>query len=101
MVSNTQVRVPILRADYNAPGATKEFKFPQGKLLTQSTPGQTTAHIAALRSSVLQLQAEINTFLTQKMEEEKADASANGNGTSKKIDEQKEEEHYGEEVEEE
>lgn len=45
------------------------------------------------------MQKDINTFLTSKMDEEKRLAQANGNGNAK-IDEAKEEDNYGEELDE-
>jgi len=96
----SESNTPLLRADYKAPGASKKFSYAQQALDQNPTPKQTTAYIASLRTSTLQLQGEINTFLTQKMEDDKAAASLNGNGAQVKVDEQKEEENYGEEVEE-
>ncbi|KAF2107255.1 hypothetical protein BDV96DRAFT_474953, partial [Lophiotrema nucula] len=51
------------------------------------------AHLAALQSSVKTLQGDVNTFLTQKMEEDKVKGAA-----TVKVDDAKEEENYGEEV---
>ncbi|KAI9848968.1 MAG: hypothetical protein M1837_005857 [Sclerophora amabilis] len=67
---------------------------------TQPTPSEKTAQLASLRSSVTKLQDQINTFLTQKMEEDKSTTSGNGAGDSRArgVDEGKEEENYGEEV---
>lgn len=48
-----------------------------------------TAYLAALRNSASALQTEINTLLTQKMEDDKAAATG--------VDENKEEAYYGEE----
>lgn len=64
-----------------------------------STPEQVrakTKYLAELRGKVSQLQIEINTFLTQKMEEDKKAAEAHGQKVSEI--EAKEEENYGEEV---
>lgn len=59
-----------------------------------------TAYLNQLRSGASKLQADINTFLTQKMEQDKASETAKTGGGGKKkvtIDEDKEEEMYGEE----
>ncbi|KAL8902689.1 MAG: hypothetical protein Q9207_004456, partial [Kuettlingeria erythrocarpa] len=52
-----------------------------------------TEYLSTLRKSVTRLQDEINAFLTERMEEDKALAAKAG----VKIDEKKEEENYGEE----
>ncbi|KAI4134803.1 MAG: hypothetical protein LQ341_005964, partial [Variospora aurantia] len=54
-----------------------------------------TSYLSTLRASVTQLQGEINAFLTEKMEEDKALAASAGGGV--KVDEKREEEYYGEE----
>lgn len=51
-----------------------------------------TAYLSALRAKAFEMQSEVNIFLTQKMEEDKA-AEAGG----KSVADQKEEENYGEE----
>lgn len=91
----------MLRADYSASGATKDFQYPQNALNDQPTPKETTAYFSSLRNSLLGMQSDINTFLTKKMEEDKTTAATNGNGIANKVDEQKEEDNYGEEVEDE
>lgn len=60
--------------------------------MTTST-AEKTEYLSNLRQSVTKLQDEINTFLTEKMEEDKALAAKAG----LKVDEKKEEERYGEE----
>lgn len=70
-----------------------------GKTFTQSLPDcpseptteQRIAHITALRSGVSKLQAEINVFLTGRMDTQKAADAASAR-------EAQEEENYGEEV---
>lgn len=55
-----------------------------------------TAYLSSLRSNVSQMQDDINAYLTQKMEEDKAqDAGAAGKRSNK--DEDRQEEMYGEE----
>ncbi len=68
------------------------------------TDSHTTAaaYIAGLRESVVQLQGDINGFLTCKMEEDgrrTADAGRKGQSVPGEINEKLEEENYGEEVE--
>ncbi|KAF2639140.1 hypothetical protein P280DRAFT_429509, partial [Massarina eburnea CBS 473.64] len=62
--------------------------------LPSATPNPSTpdriAYLSALHSSVKDLQADINAFLTQKMEEDKVAGA--------KVDDAKFEQNYGEEV---
>lgn len=87
-----------LSAAYASPTSTENFTYPLPTLSSSPITQEKTTYLSTLRSSVQKLQDEINAFLTKKMEEERNAASgANGvNGT--KVDEQKEEENYGEEV---
>jgi len=101
MEDESQTQDSMLRADYSAFGATKDFQYPQVALGDQPAPKETTAYIASLRNSLLEMQNDINAYLTEKMEEDKAAAATNGIGIANKVDEQKEEENYGEEVEDE
>jgi hypothetical protein len=57
---------------------------------------QKTAYLSALRTDIVQLQADINAFLTQKMGEDQKAAGGGAQGKSAAAD-QKEEEMYGEE----
>ena len=82
----------LLKADYASPTETKTFIHPLPSAATTSTKEKTT-YLSALRKSVIQLQEEVNGFLTTKMEEDKALATRVG----MKIDDQAEEENYGEE----
>lgn len=75
---------PTLSATYNSPTTSQTFTHP-----LPSTK-EKTAYLSALRKSVTQLQEDVNTFLTSKMEEDKALAG-------EKMDEKAEEENYGEE----
>ncbi|KAH7117034.1 hypothetical protein B0J11DRAFT_442840 [Dendryphion nanum] len=63
-------------------------------LSSDPTTNDRVAYLAALQSSVKDLQAEVNTFLTQKMEEDKVIVGQIG----AKVDDAKEEENYGEEI---
>jgi len=97
--------MPPLTATYNSAisSTTHTFSRPLPTASADITTEERTNYLAVLRSSVIEVQDEINTFLTQKMEEDKATALAvGGDGSGKaKVDEEKEEEGYGEEVEDE
>jgi hypothetical protein len=64
-----------------------------------------TAYLIALRAATTELQSQINTELTARMDEDKAREAAGkesgGDETKKVVDEDAEEENYGEEVQEE
>lgn len=87
---------PVLAASYSAPNCSKTFEHPLPATDTSSAEGK-SKYLSTLRGSVTKLQDQINTFLTGKMEEDKALAAAAG----QKIDDKREEERYGEEGEEE
>ncbi|KAK4507769.1 hypothetical protein PRZ48_001504 [Zasmidium cellare] len=70
-----------LLANYKSPTSTQTISF--------ELPPDKTAYLSALRAKAVEMQSEINTFLTQKMMEDKAVEAG-------KVD-QKEEENYGEE----
>jgi len=101
MANQSQTQDSTLCAEYSAFATTKNFQYSQVPLGNQPTTKETTAYIASLRNSLLEMQNDINAYLTEKMEEDKAAAATNGNGIADKVDEQKEEENYGEEVEDE
>ena len=83
-----------LRANYSSPNASKSFEYSLPQLSTQISTQEKTGYLSALRSSVVKLQEEVNTFLTAKMAEDKVTTSQmTGN-----VDDKKEEENYGEEV---
>lgn len=88
-------QAPSLKAEYTAPNTSKKFEqtLPSSEITTTE---RKTEYLAALRESVGKLQGEINTFLTSKMEEDKALVALAG----AKVDDKKEEENYGEEGEE-
>ncbi|KAK5939961.1 hypothetical protein PMZ80_007379 [Knufia obscura] len=84
-----------VKATYNSPTDTKTLE----KSLPSPRPTDIKSKIAYLgevRSATKQLQDDINTFLTAKMEEDKANASATATNKPKSRDEE-EEENYGEE----
>ncbi|KAJ5790224.1 uncharacterized protein N7518_007235 [Penicillium psychrosexuale] len=84
MASNTS-----LTAVYTAPHATETFEHVIST--TTGTLAAKQAHLSALQSLVPKLQEQINVFLTERMEEDKAQGQLSAQ-------EAKEEENYGEEV---
>lgn len=82
-----------LGATYTSLSASQTFSQPLPAILAPPSTGDRVAYLSKLQSATKELQSTINTFLTQKMEEEKAAGGAGG-----KFDDAKEEENYGEEV---
>ena len=82
-----------LKAAYAGPNSTKVFTRSLSSA-SFSTTKEKTQYLAALRGSIVELQDEVNGFLTMKMEEDKALVSSAGS----KVDDKAEEENYGEEV---
>jgi hypothetical protein len=80
-----------LSATYTAPGDEKKFTHPLPSTKSAPSTDERINYLSALREKTKDLQTEINIFLTQKMDDEKAAI-----GTS--INEDREEENYGEEV---
>ena len=89
--SNTDSGTSLI-ADYASPNITKTFTHPLPPASNKSTK-EKTMYLSALRKSVVELQDEVNGFLTTKMEEDKALAASAG----MKADDKVEEENYGEE----
>lgn len=89
---NTQ---STLKASYTSPTTSQTFThtLPSASASTSSTK-EKTQYLSNLRKAVVQLQDEVNDFLTVKMEDDKALARGNAAG---KVDEKKEEDYYGEE----
>jgi hypothetical protein len=86
--------MPSLTATYTSPGAAAPQSFTSSLPALASLPPKTQdriAYLAELQSSLRTLQGDINTFLTQKMEEDKAVGASKG-------DDAIAEETYGEEV---
>lgn len=81
-----------LAADYVSPSDKKAFESNLPTLPKEDDMQEKTAYLSALRSSIVDMQGNVNTFLTVKMEGDKAAES----GKSKAKDE-KAEETYGEE----
>ena len=99
MTESTSTTVhPTLRAIYSSSNDSKIFPIPLNGIQPTDTASK-VQFLSNLRASTKQLQDNINTFLTAKMEEDKAASSSTTNGSStniKKRDEE-EEENYGEE----
>ncbi|KAF7595272.1 hypothetical protein BBP40_006772 [Aspergillus hancockii] len=86
-----------LRAVYSAPQATETFKHSISSPVPAPENVQSkVAYLSELRKLVPTLQNDINVFLTERMEEDKKAAEAQGCQLSEK--DRKEEENYGEEV---
>ncbi|KAF4548223.1 Hypothetical protein D9617_30g011270 [Elsinoe fawcettii] len=86
----------LLIASYSSPNGSHNFEIPLTSVAeANGSTGAKTDYLSNLRSKTSKLQDDINVFLTQKMEEDKA-ASATA-GQKSKVDEDKEEEMYGEE----
>jgi hypothetical protein len=86
-------QTPALSASYLAPTSeAKTFSHNVSSCQPDISTGDRTKYLSDLRSSVHKLQAEVNVFLTAKMEEDRK-AELDG----EKADEH-EEENYGEEV---
>ncbi|KAM0256522.1 hypothetical protein ACHAQJ_004933 [Trichoderma viride] len=91
---------PALTASYSSPASapfsiTKSIPAPP----TPLDPAGKSKYLESLRASVATAQDQINKELTTRMEEDKAREAAVGAQTA--VDEEKEEENYGEEVQEE
>jgi hypothetical protein len=97
-----QKQQPALTGNYThlsnlTDNAAHSFQHPLPSLPENASTDDRTAFLNALRENVAALQDEVNVFLTAKMEEDK---SREGGDTAagKKVDEEKEEQNYGEEV---
>lgn len=87
-----------LHALYTSPQPSIQTQIFQHGLSPAPVPSDTSskvAYLGELRQLVPKLQDEINVFLTERMEEDKKAAEAQGRKESEK--EAKEEENYGEE----
>lgn len=88
-----------LTAAYKSPDSTRNFSLDLPSLPEDPKALGTrekTVYLSALRSNISKMQDDMNAFLTQKMEEEKADGG-NADIGKKKTREEQEEEMYGEE----
>ena len=80
-------------AAYTYPNETRNFAIDIKSPCTDARTAERTQYLNELRSSTKQLQADINRFLTDKMEQDK---KSHASGHSKTVDEH-EEQTYGEE----
>lgn len=74
-----------LSADYASPSSTQNFSAQLPAVSSSSSTADRVAYLGDLQANLKTLQSDINTFLTQKMADDKAGDA-------------KEEENYGEEV---
>jgi len=86
--------VATLEAHYESPKSTTTFAHPLDAPSVTCSTEEKTAYLSALRKSVSKLQEEVNAFLTQEMERDKALPTKGG----VKVNDKKEEDNYGEEV---
>ncbi|PVH83847.1 Gon7-domain-containing protein [Cadophora sp. DSE1049] len=101
--TTTNSTSPALTATYTSPtNVPFTHSTPLPSLSSTSSTGtaQKTQYLSTLRQATSQMQEVINKELTARMEEDNARAAegANGKGKVKGVDENKEEENYGEEV---
>lgn len=86
-----------LSATYSCPGS-EPFTFSRSLPAPASTSvADRTKYLSSLREAVASAQDQINKELTERMEEDNARVA---NGGAKGVDEVKEEENYGEEIQE-
>ncbi|KAF2263156.1 hypothetical protein CC78DRAFT_581718 [Lojkania enalia] len=88
--------MPSITATYTSPTNTPS-PHPLSASLPAISPDPSTknrvAYLVAMQSAVRTLQSEVNAFLTQRMDDDKAQG-----GAGAKADDVKEEETYGEEI---
>lgn len=84
-----------IKAHYTSPTASHNLSIPITAPCTNKTTAERIHYLGELRANAKTLQGDINKFLTQKMEEDKAREA--GSKDKKKEDEEREEENYGEE----
>lgn len=82
----------------NAPFTTAhELQAPPSGTVNPTVPDK-TRYLSDLRKAVATMQDQVNTELTQRMEEDKAkEAGKNGKNGKPAVDDAKEEQNYGEE----
>ncbi|GAB7360445.1 hypothetical protein MBLNU230_g8399t1 [Neophaeotheca triangularis] len=83
---------PSLGAVYASPNSNKTFESPLPSLPHQADVQGKTTYLSCLRSSIVAMQGDVNNFLTEKMEQDKAAESGKANAKDEKA-----EEMYGEE----
>lgn len=105
MTSATDQQTMSLKADYasptNAPFTVTHQLLAPPSGMTKPTVPDKTRYLADLRKATTSLQDQINKELTQRMEEDKAAEVTKNGKASSRVDDAKEEENYGEEVQEE
>lgn len=84
-----------LKASYHAPDTTKEFVRQLPSLTDNVGVEGKTAFLSTLRTEIGEIQGDVNVYLTQRMDDERAAHAVNGIKTKTK--EEWEEERYGEE----
>jgi hypothetical protein len=84
--------MPALTAEYTSPTTTSPHTITATLPTISNSPStdDRVAYLAELQNAVKAVQGDINEFLTKKMEEDKA--------ISGKLDDEKLEENYGEEI---
>lgn len=90
-----------LTATYTSPTTNHTFKSPLQSLPANPSTKEKTSSITDLRAKTSQLQSDINAYLTERMEEDKAQEVTDGTAKKSARDEQREEDMYGEEAEDE
>jgi hypothetical protein len=103
-MASSPLNTTNLKARYRSPNDEKLFdhklKGSKDKSKEQLLTAEKAAYLANLRSSVAKLQEEVNSFLTQRMDEDKAATTGTvdmGKGKTG-LDDEREEENYGEDV---
>lgn len=87
-----------LTATYKSPKSSEAFSSNLPSLSSDPKDqdvNSKTAYLSALRSNIVQMQSDVNAFLTKRMDEDKA--SEAGTVGARRVKEEKEEEMYGEE----
>lgn len=87
-----------VNANYSANSGFVRQTFTQTlpEIASVSSSEEKTHYLASLRSSTIQMQKDVNDFLTQKMEEDKTSTASQADRSK----DEKEEENYGEETDE-
>ena len=100
MAPNSHQPSNELSATYKASSDQQNFgiALPEPTFETRQKQ-ERQAYLTGLKKAIVTMQKEVNVFLTQKMGEENAHAIATTNG--RPVDEQKEEDNYGEEADDE
>ena len=87
-----------LTATYQSPDSSQTFSSDLPSLPSDPSAQDViskTVYLSALRSNIVQMQSDVNAFLTKKMEDDKA--SEAGKASGKRTKEEQEEDMYGEE----